>query len=213
MNCGGFLTAVVLRVIVETELEAVVGAANQLSGTASVAVMGSSVIRAVTVSLPLLARILWSAAPPLSVVPPGTPLVCRRLQGHRAAHRGGDCPLRLLSCDASRTRLHTAIIFCVEERSELFAVVVTTDETSSTVAIYLAISLAFGAGILRGTAWSGEEISSLACSRGEGRGNWFWFDAAIIFFVEERSKLFAVVVTTDKTSSTVAISLAISMSF
>ena len=77
---GRPLAAVVLRVIVETKLEAVVGAAHQTSSTTSVSVMSSSVTRAVTVSLPLLARILRSAAPPPSVVPPGAPLTRRRLQ-------------------------------------------------------------------------------------------------------------------------------------
>ena len=102
----------------------------------------------------------------------------------------------------------------MEERSKLFTVIVTADQTSCTVAIYLAISLTFGAGILRGTTWSGEEMSSLACSGlGKRNRNWFWFDAAIVFLVEERSELFAIVVTTDKTSSTVAISLAISLAF
>ena len=80
LNSGGFLTAVVLGVIVETKLEAVVGAAHQVSSTASVTIMGSPVIRSVTVSLPLLAGLLWSAAPPPPVVPPGTSLARRGLQ-------------------------------------------------------------------------------------------------------------------------------------
>jgi len=206
LNCGGFLTAVVLGVIVETKLEAVVGAAHQVSSTASVSIVSSAIIRAVTVSLSLLTGILWSAAAPSSVVPPGTSLACRRLQGHRADHRGGDF-------GADRDWLDAAVIFRVEERTELFTIVVTTDQASSAVTIYLAVSLSFRAGILWSATRSREEIPSLAGSSFGEKRNWLWLDAAVIFLMEERSELFTVVVTTDQASSAVTIYLAVSLSF
>ena len=72
--------AVVLRVEVGSELEAVVGAAHQASSAASVAVMLTSVLRAVTVALADITGTLRSATPPVLVVPPAAFLALRRLQ-------------------------------------------------------------------------------------------------------------------------------------
>ena len=64
------LAAVVLRVEVSSELEAVVGAAHQASSAASVAVMLASVSRSVTVALANITGTLRGAAPLTVVVPP-----------------------------------------------------------------------------------------------------------------------------------------------
>ena len=63
------LAAVVLRVEVGSELEAVVGAAHQASSAASVAVMLASVSRSVTVALPNITGTLRGAASLTVVVP------------------------------------------------------------------------------------------------------------------------------------------------
>ena len=58
------LTAVVLLVVVQTELLAVVGAAHQISSAAPVAVIVTAISRTVTVTLTLVTGGLRSAASP-----------------------------------------------------------------------------------------------------------------------------------------------------
>ena len=60
--------------IIFSKLETVVTPTDQVSFTASMAVMLTSIIRSVTVSLSLVTRLLWSAASPPIVVSAGTPL-------------------------------------------------------------------------------------------------------------------------------------------
>ena len=72
------LTAVIFLVIVETKLETVVTPTHEVSLTASMSVMLTSVCRSVTVSLSLTTRLLWSTAPPTTVIPPGTSLTWPR---------------------------------------------------------------------------------------------------------------------------------------
>ena len=81
LDCGVLLAAVILLVIIKSELTAVVAAADQIAHTARVTVVRAAVPGSVTVSLPLLAGLLWGAASLTAVVPPGTPLVSRWLQG------------------------------------------------------------------------------------------------------------------------------------
>ena len=63
------LAAVVLLMVVCSELEAVVAPADQVATAAGVAVMLAPVTRPVTVSLALPTRGLGSAAPPAPIVP------------------------------------------------------------------------------------------------------------------------------------------------
>ena len=63
------LTAVILFVIVCTELEAVIGSTHQISPAARVTVMLAPVTRPVTVTLTLITRGLRGAATPFSKVP------------------------------------------------------------------------------------------------------------------------------------------------
>ena len=65
---GAEVAAIVLVVVEEAELLAVVGAAHEARGAARVAVVPPAVCRAVTVALPVLTRVFWSAAPPPVVV-------------------------------------------------------------------------------------------------------------------------------------------------
>ena len=69
-----FLTAVVLLVVEMAKLLAVVTATHEVSLTAGMAVIETSVTRPVTVSLSLPTGLLWSTTSPPTVVPPGTPL-------------------------------------------------------------------------------------------------------------------------------------------
>ena len=57
-HCHWPLTAIVLLVVIQTELLTVVRAADQVSFTASVAVTLTSITRAVTVTLSLVTRLL-----------------------------------------------------------------------------------------------------------------------------------------------------------
>jgi len=68
------LTAVVLGVIVVSELLAVVAAAHQVSLASEMPVVDASVQRAVAVALALIARIFRSAASPSVVISAGTSL-------------------------------------------------------------------------------------------------------------------------------------------
>ena len=69
-------TAVVLGVEVGAELEAVVAPTHQSALAASVAVMLTSIVRSVTVSLANITGTLWGAASPPLVVPPAALLTC-----------------------------------------------------------------------------------------------------------------------------------------
>ena len=60
--------------VVGAKLEAVVGPAHQISLAAPVSVIQSPVPRAVTVPLPLVTRLLWSATSPAIKVSSGTSL-------------------------------------------------------------------------------------------------------------------------------------------
>ena len=79
-HCVVLLAAVVLLVVIQSELSAVVAATDQISQTALVAVVPAAVTRAVTVSLPLVTGLLGSTTSLTVVVPATTPLARRRLQ-------------------------------------------------------------------------------------------------------------------------------------
>ena len=72
-DCGP-LTAVIFRMVIFSKLETVVTSTNQVSFTASVSIMLTSITRSVTVSLSLVTGLLRGAASPPIVVSPGTPL-------------------------------------------------------------------------------------------------------------------------------------------
>jgi len=77
----GSLTAIILLVVVGSELLTVVAPTHQASPAASVAIIDSSITSTVTVSLTLPARLLRSAAPPTVIVPASAPLARGRSQG------------------------------------------------------------------------------------------------------------------------------------
>ena len=67
-------TAVVLLVVIQPELQTVVGATDQVSLAASVSVILAAVPGAITVTLSLVTRVLWSAASPAIEIPSGASL-------------------------------------------------------------------------------------------------------------------------------------------
>jgi len=73
------VTAVILLVEVCSELLAVVAAAHQVTLTAAVTIISSTVQRSVTVTLAISAGGLWSAAPATIEVTPSTSLALRGL--------------------------------------------------------------------------------------------------------------------------------------
>ena len=81
LDCGVLLAAVILRVIIKSELKTVVAATDQIAHTTVVTIVRAAVLGSVTVSLPLLTGLLWSATSPFTVVPPGTPLTSWWIQG------------------------------------------------------------------------------------------------------------------------------------
>ena len=68
------LTAVVLLVVIQPELLTVVRTTDQVSLAASVSVILPAVPRAITVTLPLVTRVLWSTASPAIEISSGTSL-------------------------------------------------------------------------------------------------------------------------------------------
>ena len=68
------LTAVVLLVVIQPELLTVVRTTDQVSLAASVSVILPAVTRAITVTLPLVTRVLWGAASPAIEISSGTSL-------------------------------------------------------------------------------------------------------------------------------------------
>ena len=64
--------------IVKPELETIVTPTHEVSLTAGMSVMLTTVTRSVTVSLSLVTRLLWSTAPPTTIIPAGTPLAWPR---------------------------------------------------------------------------------------------------------------------------------------
>ena len=101
----------------------------------------------------------------------------------------------------------------MEERTKLFAIIISTYKGAIAVIVDFTISLSFRAGIPRCTAWSWRKIPSLAFFVYFGCRNWIWLDTTVILLMEERTKLFAIIVSTDKISSTVVIDFTISFSF
>ena len=79
-HCVVLLAAVVLLVVIQSELSAVVAATDQPGPAASVTIVSSPVRGAVTVSLADITGTLWGAAPPALVVPSAALLPRRRLQ-------------------------------------------------------------------------------------------------------------------------------------
>ena len=67
-------TAVVLLVVIQPELQTVVGATDQVSLAASVSVILAAVPGAITVTLSLVTRVLWSAASPAIEISSSTSL-------------------------------------------------------------------------------------------------------------------------------------------
>jgi len=115
--------------IVKPELETIVTPTDQVSLTAGMAVMLTSVCRSVTVSLSLTTRLLWSTAPPTIVIPPGTSLARPRLQGRRGL-----------------TGSLTAVVPGVIVRSELVAVVLATDQAWLAVRVRVTVPLSLSTG-------------------------------------------------------------------
>ena len=74
LNTRRPLAAVILVMVVVSELLAVVAAAHQVSPAPSVTVIETPVIGTITVSLPLTARIRRSAASSAVIIPTRTPL-------------------------------------------------------------------------------------------------------------------------------------------
>jgi len=129
-----------------TELFAVVGPAHQISLAASVAVIVTSVTRTITVTLTLVTRVLRSATPSVPVVPARTPLARFGLKWNAEIH------WRSRFLWLGSWRLHAAVIFGMENVSKLFAVVVSTDQTSATLLIIVTIPLTLHAGVRGSTA-------------------------------------------------------------
>jgi len=125
----GPLTAVILGMVVGTKLETVVGAADEITLAASVAVIVTSVTRTITVTLTLVTRVLRSAASLTVIISPGTSLTCRRLQRHTS----GDQGKRLR--DSQSLWKVAAVILLVEVCSELLAVVAAAHQVTLTAAV------------------------------------------------------------------------------
>ena len=149
------LTAVILGVIVGAKLETVVGAADEVTLAASVAVIVTAVTRTITITLTLVTGVLRSAASPASFkVPAETSLVGRRVEGYP----GSDDRGRSLHCQA--VGQVTAVVFGMIVQPELPAVVTPTHQVSpaplvtvvlSTVQGTVTVSLTKPARIVRST--------------------------------------------------------------
>lgn len=159
----GPLTAVILGVIVGTKLETVVGAADEVTLAASVAVIVTSVTRTVTVTLTLVTRVLRSAASLTIIIPPSTSLTCGGLQRHTSWDQGKG--LR----DSQSLWKVAAIILLVEVCSELLAVVAATHQVSlaapvtvisSSIQRTITVTLAIAAGALWCTAPATIEVTA-----------------------------------------------------
>ena len=135
--------------VVSSELEAVVAAADKISLAACVAVIDSAVKRSVTVSLAFITGILRSAASPSLVVPASAPLawqqsnVSREIKSCQTWGRiygdpGSDDWRRSLCGEALRQV--TAVILGVIEQSKLPAVVAATHEISSAALVAVVLS-------------------------------------------------------------------------
>jgi len=120
----GPLAAVVLGVVVGAKLEAVVGAADEVTLAAPVPVIVAAITRPVTVTLALVTRVLRSAAPLAVIIPASTSLTCRRLQGHASRDQGQW--LR----DGQSLRKVAAVVLLMEVCPELLAVVAATHQVS-----------------------------------------------------------------------------------
>ena len=81
LHSGVPLAAVILLVIINPELTTVVAPTDQIAHTALVAVVTAAVPGSVTVTLPLLTGLLWSATSLTVIVTTTTPLASWRLQG------------------------------------------------------------------------------------------------------------------------------------
>jgi len=147
----GPLAAVVLGVVVGAKLEAVVGAADEVTLAAPVAVIVAAITRPVTVTLALVTGGLRSAAPLAVIIPPGASLARRRLQGHASRDQGQ----RLR--DGQSLRKVAAVVLLVEVCPELLAVVAPTHQVSlaapvtiigSSVQRTVTVALAVAAGAL-----------------------------------------------------------------
>jgi len=90
------LTAVILLVVVMSELLAVVTTTDQVSLTPCMSIMLSSVTRSITVSLSLLTRVLWSTTSPSLEVTSTASLTISRLKGNVGVQF---CGCRCCICD------------------------------------------------------------------------------------------------------------------
>ena len=131
---GWSLTAVVLLVIVSSELETVVTATHQVSSTPSMAIIDAAVQRSITVTLAFTTRGLWCATSPSVKVPATTSLVCWRLQGDPGPDDGG----RSL-CSEALWQV-TAVIFRVVVQPELTTVVTPTHQLSLATLVAVVLS-------------------------------------------------------------------------
>jgi len=120
---SGSLAAVVLLVVVSSKLLAIVTPAHEVSLTARVSVIETSISRSVTVSLSFTTRLLWSTTSLPVVVTAPTSLTCRRLK-RSAGHED-----RFLS-DREVLGSVTAVVLLMEIGSKLSAIVTPTHEVS-----------------------------------------------------------------------------------
>jgi len=110
-------------VIVSSELETVVTPAHQVSLAAGMAIIETSVPRSVTVSLTLIAGIVWGTASLAVIVTTSASLTFWRLQ--RSSRNKG----RLLS-DRDILGSVAAVVLLVKVGPELFTVVAPTHQVS-----------------------------------------------------------------------------------
>ena len=122
ISSGGSLTAVILLVIVSSELETIVAAAHQVSSTPRMAIIDAAVQRSVTVTLAFTTGVFRCAASPPVIVPTPTSLVWPRLQWHPGTEDGGR------SLRGQGLRQVTAVVFRMIIQAELTTVVAPAHE-------------------------------------------------------------------------------------
>jgi len=120
-----------------------------------VPVIVAAITRTVTVTLALVTRVLGSATSPVPVVSARTPLAKFGLKWNAEVNWWRSFLL------LGSLRCHAAIIFRMENVSKLFAVVVSTDQTSATLLISVTVSLTLDTGAGSSAASPRVHISAL----------------------------------------------------
>jgi len=138
---------------VGTKLETVIGATHEVSLAASVAVIDTSVSRAITVSLAFITGILWSTTSLAVVVSTRASLTCRRFQGNSWQW------LRNRSCGQESLRKVTTVVLLVIVETKLLAVVAATHEISLTtlmsiISSSISRSITVSLSVPTGVLWS-----------------------------------------------------------